>query len=76
MKHLLLTTIAALLLEGRGKSAQPSSLPAEANPEPPITKAPNISIHAAATIYSTWLNVIKAGMVLDCCNFQFSVNCL
>ena len=39
MKHLLLTTIAAVLLVGCGKS-QP--------PEPPKAKAPDISIHDAA----------------------------
>ena len=39
MKHLLLTTIAAVLLVGCGES-QP--------PEPPTAKAPDISIHQAA----------------------------
>ena len=39
MKHLLLTTIAAVLLVGCGES-QP--------PEPPTAKAPAISIHEAA----------------------------
>jgi ankyrin repeat protein len=39
MKHLLLTTIAAVLLVGCGES-QP--------PEPPTAKAPDISIHGAA----------------------------
>ena len=39
MKHLLLTTIAAVLLVGCGKS-QP--------PEPTTAKAPDISIHQAA----------------------------
>ena len=76
MKHLLLTTIAAVLLVGCGESqqsappteskpvepvaevpAQPSSPPPEAKPvepvaeasqpEPPTTKAPDISIHDA-----------------------------
>jgi len=39
MKHLLLTTIAALLLVGCGESQ---------SPEPPTAKAPDISIHDAA----------------------------
>jgi ankyrin repeat protein len=39
MKHLLLTTIAAVVLMGCGES-QP--------PEPPTAKAPDISIHKAA----------------------------
>ena len=47
MKHLLLTTIAAVVLVGCGESQQLSS-PAEAKPEPPIAKAPDISIHFAA----------------------------
>jgi hypothetical protein len=57
MKHLLLTTIAAVLLVGCGESQQstplPESKPAEpvakaAQPEPPTAKAPAISIHEAA----------------------------
>jgi cytohesin len=44
MKHLLLTTIAAVLLAGCGE-AQP--------PEPPTAKAPDISIHKAAIIGNT-----------------------
>ena len=40
MKHLLLTTIAAVLLVGCGESQQ--------SPEPPTAKAPDISIHDAA----------------------------
>ena len=44
MKHLLLTTIAAVLLVGCGES-QP--------PEPPTAKAPDISIHKAAIIGNT-----------------------
>jgi len=57
MKHLLLTTIAAVLLVGCGESQQ-SAPPAEvkpvepvaeaAQPEPQTTKAPDISIHEAA----------------------------
>jgi hypothetical protein len=43
MKHLLLTTIAAVVLVGCGESQQ--SAPA---PEPPTAKAPDISIHEAA----------------------------
>ena len=39
MKHLLLTTIAAVVLVGCGES-QPT--------EPPTAKAPDISIHEAA----------------------------
>ncbi len=39
MKHLLLTTIAVVLLVGCGKSQ---------SPEPPTAKAPDISIHEAA----------------------------
>jgi ankyrin repeat protein len=38
MKHLLLTTIAAVLVVGCGESQQP---------EPPTAKAPDISIHEA-----------------------------
>ena len=57
MKHLLLTTIAALLLVGCGESQQsaptPEAKPVEpvveaAKPEPPTAKAPDISIHEAA----------------------------
>ena len=57
MKHLLITTIAAVLLVGCGESQRPSP-PAEAKPvepvaeatkpEPPTAKAPDISIHDAA----------------------------
>ena len=59
MKHLLITTIAAVLLVGCGK-AQQSAPPAEAKPtepvaeasqpEPPTAKAPDISIHEAAAL--------------------------
>ena len=54
MKHLLLTTIAAVLLVGCGESQQsaptPEATPVEpvaevATPEPPTAKAPDISIH-------------------------------
>ena len=57
MKHLLLTTIAAVVLVGCGKSQQsapaPETKPVEpvsvaATPEPPTAKAPPISIHDAA----------------------------
>ena len=57
MKHHLLTTIAALVLVGCGKSQQsapaPEAKPVEpvaeaAQPEPPTAKARDISIHAAA----------------------------
>jgi len=47
MKHLLLTTIAAVVLVGCGPSKQ-SPPPAEAKPEPPTAKAPAISIWDAA----------------------------
>ncbi len=47
MKHLLLTTIAAVLLVGCGESQQSTPAP-EAKPEPPTAKAPDISIHDAA----------------------------
>ena len=54
MKHLLLTTIAAVVLVGCGESQQsaptPEATPVEpvaevATPEPPTAKAPDISIH-------------------------------
>ena len=57
MKHLLLTTIAAVLLVGCGEAQQSASAPeakpvepvAEAaQPKPPTAKAPDISIHGAA----------------------------
>ena len=61
MKHLLLTTIAAVVLVGCGESQQsapaPESKPVEpvadaakpeGQPEPPTAKAPDISIHKAA----------------------------
>ena len=47
MKHLLLTTIAAVVLVGCGESQQSAPAP-EAKPEPPTAKAPDISIHKAA----------------------------
>ena len=56
MKHLVLTTIAAVVLLGCGESQQsvpaPEAKPAEpvaedAKPEPTTGKAPNISIHQA-----------------------------
>ena len=58
MKHILLTTIAAVVLVGCGESQQsasaPEAKPAEpvaetAKPEPPTAKAPDISIHDAAS---------------------------
>jgi len=47
MKHILITTITAVLLVGCGESQQ-SAPPAEAKPKPPTAKAPDISIHDAA----------------------------
>jgi len=47
MKHLLLTTIVAVVLVGCGESQQSAPAP-EAKPEPPTAKAPDISIHDAA----------------------------
>ncbi len=47
MKHLLLTTIAAVLVVGCGESQQSAPAP-EAKPKPPTAKAPDISIHFAA----------------------------
>ena len=41
MKHLIITTIAAVLLVGCGESQ---------SPEPPTAKAPDISIHGAAIV--------------------------
>ena len=57
MKHILLTTIAAVLLVGCGESQSsapsPETKPVEpvaeaAKPEPPTAKAPDINIHKAA----------------------------
>jgi ankyrin repeat protein len=57
MKHLLITTIAAVVLVGCGESQQsapaPEAKPVEpvaeaATSEPPTVKAPDISIHKAA----------------------------
>ena len=57
MKHLLITTIAAVVLVGCGESQQstpaPEAKPVEpvaeaAKPEPSTAKAPAISIHEAA----------------------------
>ena len=47
MKHLLLTTIAAVLLVGCGEAQQSAPAP-ESRPEAPTAKAPDISIHDAA----------------------------
>jgi len=47
MKHLLLTTIAAVVLVGCGESQQSATSP-KTKPEPPTAKAPDISIHDAA----------------------------
>ena len=66
MKHLLLTTISAVLVVGCGESQQsapaPESKPAEpvaeaAKPEPPKAKAPDISIHKAA--YDGHIEAVK-----------------
>ena len=46
MKHLLLTTIAAVLVVGCGESQQSAPTP-ETKPEPPTVEAPDISIHDA-----------------------------
>ncbi len=46
MKHLLITTIAAVLLVGCGESQQ-STPQAETKPKPTTAKAPDISIHEA-----------------------------
>ena len=55
MKHIPITTIAAVVLVGYGESQQsaPQAEPVEpiaeaAKPEPPTAKAPDISIHSAA----------------------------
>ena len=59
MKHILITTIAAVVLVGCGATQQsapsPETQPAEpvaeaATPEPPTAKAPDISIHDAAAL--------------------------
>ena len=47
MKHLLLTTISAVLVVGCGESRQSAPTP-ETKPEPTTAKAPDISIHDAA----------------------------
>ena len=47
MKHLLLTTIAAVGIVGCGEAQQSAPAP-EAKSEPPTAKAPDISIHKAA----------------------------
>ena len=49
MKHILLTTIAAVVLVGCGKSQQSAPTP-ETKPEPPTVEAPDIDIHEAARI--------------------------
>jgi len=49
MKHLLLTTIAAVVLVGCGESQQSAPAP-ETKPEPPTAEAPDISIHKAAEV--------------------------
>ena len=47
MKHLLLTTIAAVMLVGCGELEESAPSP-EAQPKPPTVEAPDISIHGAA----------------------------
>jgi len=47
MKHILLTTIAAVVLVGCGESQSSTPSP-ETKPEPPTAKAPDINIHKAA----------------------------
>jgi len=47
MKHLHLTTIAAVVLVGYGQSQQSAPAP-EAKPEPRTTKAPDIPLWKAA----------------------------
>ncbi len=47
MKHIIITTIAAVLLVGCGESQQSAPAP-ESKPEPPTAEAPAISIHYAA----------------------------
>jgi ankyrin repeat protein len=49
MKHLLLTTIAAVVMVGCGESQQ-SAPASEAKTEPPTAKAPDISFHDAAAL--------------------------
>jgi len=53
MKHLLLTTIAAVLLVGCGESQ---------SPEPTTAKAPDISIHFAAQTGN--IEAVKQHLVL------------
>ena len=57
MKHILITTVAAVVLVGCGESQQsapaPETKPVEpvaevVKPEPPTAKVPDISIHDAA----------------------------
>ena len=60
MKHLLLTTIAAVVLVGCGESQQSAPAP-EAKPEPPTAKAPDISIHEAAASEAAIDGNIEAG---------------
>ena len=71
MKRLLLTTIAAVVLVGCGEAQQsapsPEAKPVEsvaeaAQPEPPTTKAPDISIHKAA--YDGNIEPVKQHLVL------------
>jgi len=47
VKHLILTTIAAVVLVGCGEPQQSAPAP-ESKPEPPTVKAPDMSIHSAA----------------------------
>jgi hypothetical protein len=54
MKHLLLTTIAAVVLVGCvTKQLQKTKAIPIQQPEPPTTEAPDISIHQAVAVENT-----------------------